>query len=233
MGAILEPYTRVPGWCWLKGIFRPNNTADAKVSAGVIKPRRVGTLMFGYEEYYSIPVPGCVVRVQGDPCGVKRWRVLLHNYTPGRFTVDDMGRVTNRRLRVDLGEVISRHGVPVPVYSIQAVGQSLTCYTEMTRMGWMVLWHLGAPFRGAHPPIRVSLPIERARALGIPHSEYLRMMRLGFSERDLNDRIGNCISMASCVPIVADLLHREQLQMSAMAVIWQCRPDLWINLETA
>jgi hypothetical protein len=188
--------------------------------------------MFGYPEHYPLPVPGCVVRIDGDPFGVRRWRVLLHEFTPQYFTVDDMGRVTNRRVRVHVSQVVSRHAAPVPVYSVMAVGQSLTCYTEMTRMGWMVIWHMGAPFRGSHPPIRVSLPVERARALGIPHEEYLRMIKLGFSERDLNDRIGNCISMASCVPVVADLVQREQLQMVAMASVEHIRPDLWINLDT-
>ena len=127
VSVILEPYTRVPNWCWLKGCFRPNNTPSAKVEAGEVKPRRLGTLMFGYEEHYPSPVPGCVVRVAGDPWGVKRWRVLLHEFTPEYFTVDDMGRVTNRRKRIHVSQVQSRHAVPVPVFSVAAVGQSLTC----------------------------------------------------------------------------------------------------------
>ena len=213
----LEPVETLPESAWLRGDWVPDKSVVWRLDA----PTRTGTLWFGGQQHYEEIVPGMEIRLtwkKGRNSHIRKWRVLLSDYHPNRFSCEDADRNSNIRTRATPLEVMERILVPVPVYSFQGIAHSVTCFTEYCRYGCMAgLDHRCAHIPGwpEYYPIRVYHDREKARALGVPMAQFNAMKAAGFTKAQLDTVVGNVMSMTMLARVIPPVVFRSRQHWAA------------------
>jgi site-specific DNA-cytosine methylase len=233
----LEKVADLPPHAWLRGRWVPECDVQ-RVTLRKDAPTRLGTLWFGGLEYYEHLIPGMEVKLRhkkGRDNGIRKWRILLSEYSPDQFLCEDAVRNSNIRTYAQPWEVVRRLLVPVPVYSFKGIAHSITCFTEFCRYGCMAGWdHRCSHIPGwpNHPPIRVFYDKEKARALGVPMRQYDAMVRWGFSEHQLNTVVGNVMAMTMLARVIPPVVFRSRLHWSERVQLAHADAAPLVNLQS-